>query len=720
MFTLNSLVTRSVVPTLLLSSIALAQDAFRSEGVRQLGDVVVTDSRILEDLPGGDTSNQITAYKTGTALKDVPQSVTVVTADEIQRQGIESIRDIVEYTPGVNSSQGEGHRDSVVFRGVRSTADFFVDGVRDDVQYYRSLYNVEQVEILKGPNSLTFGRGGTGGVLNRTFKKAVVGQNFGAYQATVDSFGAAGVQFDFNQSIRENAAFRLNLHYDYLDNHRDFYDGDRYGVNPTFTWKLSDATTLRFAYEYADHERFIDRGVPSEDGRPARQFDDITFGDRNRNFNDLESHTFRLSLDHEFNSNWKGRATAFYGTYDKVYSNYFPSDFENGLVELDGYIDETDRQRFSFSWDVVGEFSTGSIDHKLLIGGEYLNTSSDQFRFNNVWASNGDDQQFFNVSNGIRLSSGVLTDDSGNVIDTGSFTDLNDDTESTIEVYSFFLQDEIALHEKLDLILGARFDSFDIEVRDNENGGTLSRRDEEVTPRLGLVYKPVSNLSVYATYSESFLPRSGEQFTDLGGGDDALDPDEATNLEAGVKWDIKDDLSLTMSVFQIDQTSVAPITSGPDIGTSFELDSEIEGFEAQLKGAITDNWYLSAGYSYLDGEQRDVNGDGSPGSNDGNRLRELPEHTFSLWNTYQVNERLSLGLGVTYQDESFADNGNNVTLPSFVRWDASARYDFNEDFSVQLNVENLFDTDYNPNAHTADNITVGAPLNARIAFIGRF
>lgn len=694
---------------------AQSEQLISPEATLVLDETVVTESRFSG---GGDVdrSNQVTAYKTGTALKDTPQSLTIFTAEQIQQQGIDSIGDIIDYTPGVNTSQGEGHRDAIVFRGVRSTADFFVDGVRDDVQYYRSLYNVEQVEILKGPNSLTFGRGGIGGVLNRSFKRAVLGETFGEYQASIDSFGATGFQFDTNIPLGERVAARLNLHYDNLDNHRDFFDGERLGINPTFTFDLSENTQLHFAYEYADHERFVDRGIPSNpNGSVARQFVDLTFGDTELNLNELEAHTFRLSLDHDFSDNWRGKLSAFYGTYDKVYGNYFLSDFDGANeVEVDGYIDEVDRQNLTLSGDVVGEFSTGIIDHKLLIGGEFTNTSSDQFRFNNVFASNGSDRAFINVSNGFQLSNGVARDNDGNILDSGTFTDLNDDTETTINVYSAFIQDEIALHRTVDLILGARFDSFDIEVRDlAPNGlGTLTRTDEEVTPRLGLVVKPVSNLSLYGTYSESFLPRSGEQFSDLGGGADALDPDTASNLEAGIKWDIQDNLALTLAVFQIDQTSTD--VSDLDAGALVEIDSEIQGFEAQLTGNITDKWFVSAGYSFLEGDQVTQSGTTDL------RLRELPQNTFSLWNQYQVNDSLSLGLGVTYQDESFADNANTVTLPSYVRWDASARYDLSENYAVQLNIENLFDTEYFPNAHTANDITVGAPINARISVVGRF
>ena len=183
----------------------------------------VNDKDIEEVVIKGNVlySDQVTALKTPVPVLDVPQTVSIITDSDIRKQGFREIGDIVRYTPGVNTSQGEGHRDSVVFRGVRSTADFFQDGVRDDVQYYRSLYNVEQVEILRGPNALLFGRGGTGGIINRVTKKAVVGENFTAHDVGVDSFGAGDIALDTNFQYGDNAAIRINFHSDSLANHRD-------------------------------------------------------------------------------------------------------------------------------------------------------------------------------------------------------------------------------------------------------------------------------------------------------------------------------------------------------------------------------------------------------------------------------------------------------------------------------------------------------------------
>ncbi|MCR9270474.1 MAG: TonB-dependent siderophore receptor [Hyphomonadaceae bacterium] len=657
-------------------------------------------------------TDQVNALKSPTPVIDVPQSLSIVTADQILQQGFNSIGDIINYTPGVNTSQGEGHRDAIVFRGVRSTADFFIDGVRDDVQYYRPLYNLEQVEILRGPNALLFGRGGTGGILNRVTKKADLDETFTGYQASLDSFGAFGAQIDSNFILNDSSAFRLNAMYESLENHRDFYDGERFGINPTARFQLAPLTTLDVSYEYVDHERFIDRGIPTgANGEPVEAFEDIVFGDPELNTTTLEAHLFRAMLQHRFSDNLKGRFSAFYGDYDKFYENFYASAFDptTNIVGIDGYVDTTQRQNLILSGDLIGEFQTGRIGHTIVSGVEYIDTQNDNDRFNPVWSGSNDDVEFFNVMRPLSFSGGVGINASGNPT-TVAFSDFNDDTAAELQVFSAYIQDEIEISDQLDVIIGARFDSFDITVDnlDPANLETRSRTDEEISPRFGLVYKPVENVSFYGSYSESFLPRSGEQFANINGDANRLDPDTFTNLEAGVKWDFVPGVSFTAAVFEIEQES--PVVSDTDAERLDIIKTTVDGFEVQLQGQVTEQWFVSAGYSYLDGAQADGT----------LRPRELPENMFSLWNAYQVTDRFGLGLGLTYQDESFINNSNTAVLPSYTRVDAAAYYDVSEDLRLQLNIENLTDELYFPDSHSTHQATVGAPLNAKITISGRF
>ena len=714
-FTHASLLGATMLTSLMAAPMAHAQEVAPVEGASAVadgsdgGEIIVTGNVLY--------SNQVNALKTPTPIIDVPQSLSIVTADQINERGFDSIGQIVDYTAGVNTSQGEGHRDAIVFRGVRSTADFFIDGVRDDVQYYRSLYNLEQVEILRGPNALLFGRGGTGGILNRVTKKGVIGEQFAGGQVSVDTFGAFGVQGDINLDAGENVAVRLNGEYQNLNNHRDFYDGERIGVNPTVRFEAGPSTTIDLSYEYADHERFIDRGIPTgSNGRPVEAFQDIVFGDELENFTTLEAHLLRANVSHAFSDNVKGNFSAFYGDYDKVYSNFYASGYDEantpGVVTLDGYIDTTQRQNLILSGNLVGEFETGSVTHTLIVGGEYISTSSDQDRFNSFFDTTLDDNEVFTVTRPLALRGGIGINSLGNPTTNDFTADINDDTRVDIDVVSAYIQDEIELTDWLHVIVGARFDSFDITVDNVVASDIRTRKDEEISPRAGVVIKPQENLSFYGSYSKSFLPRSGEQFANINGDNNALDPNTFTNLEAGVKWDIDPRLRFTAAVFEIEQSS--PQVDDNDASQLVIVDSTITGFEIQLQGQLSDFWTVQAGYSYLDGEQVDQDGP------TGLRPRELPDSMFAVWNMFQVTDRFGFGLGATYQSESFIDNGNNAVLPDYLRVDAAAFYDISDNLRIQVNVENLTDELYFPNAHSTHQASVGAPINARFSISGRF
>ena len=657
-------------------------------------------------------SNEVNALKTPTPILDVPQSLSIVTSEQILRRGFTSVSDIIEYLPGVSMSQGEGHRDAVVFRGVRSTADFFIDGVRDDVQYYRPLYNLEQLEVLRGPNALLFGRGGTGGILNRITKKAEIGSNFSQITGYADSFGAGGLQGDVNVGLTDSVAFRLNAMAEGLDNHRDHFDGERIGVNPTARVSLNESTRLDLSYEYVDHERFIDRGIPTgSNGDPVERFDRVVFGDPSVNVTRLKAHIFMANLEHRFSDSMKGKVTALYGDYDKLYQNFYAASYGEAnspdVVTLDGYVDTTQRENLILSGNLIKEVSFANMSHRFLLGGEYVDTSSEQDRWNTYWSETADDKETFSVTRPMGIIGGVGTNALGARTVNDFTVDQNDDTRVGVEVASFYLQDEMAVTDYLDIVLGARFDQFEIDVFNVPADDSRSKRDEEVSPRMGLVLKPMENMSLYASYSESFLPRSGEQFANINGSKGQLDADTFANTELGFKWDISPALSFTAAVFEIEQES--PQVADNDPATLDVIKSETDGFELQLEGQLTEAWYISAAYSYLDGEQM-----GRTGSK-GLRPRELPENMFSVWNFMQFTPKLGVGLGLTYQDESFINNSNTARLPSYTRVDAALYYQWSDDLRVQLNFENLGDTVYFPSSHSTHQASVGAPFNARLA-----
>ena len=669
-------------------------------------EVYAQDQEVEEVIVKGKVlyTDKVLALKTPVPIIDVPQSLSIYTDEDIKNQGFRELGDIVRYTPGVNTSQGEGHRDSIVFRGVRSTADFYLDGVRDDVQYYRSLYNVEQVEILRGPNALLFGRGGTGGIINRVTKKAELGSKFGSVDFAFDSFGASDITLDYNVNTNSDSAFRFMMHADSLENHRDLYDGDRLGINPTYTRKLSDKTTIDLSYEYIDHERFIDRGIPTINGRPDRSLEDVVFGGADVNTTTVEASIFRGNVTHEISDTSKAIFSIQSSNFEKMYRNYYASGYDGTLVTMDGYLDPTERQNLIISGNFVNELQIGNAVHTILVGAEMIDTENENYRYNTFWSTTSDDNEVFNITRPMNF--GI---NSAGVVTTNDFAaDLNNQTTSDIEVTSLYIQDQIDLSERWKFMIGGRVDNFDITVVDVKAGSSQSRDDSEFSPRGGIVFKARENMSLYWSYSESFLPRSGEQYKKLDANAARLDPDVFENSEFGLKWDISDDLSMTLSKFDSKQVRAS---YDNETGESAEIrGTEVNGLELELKGKVHEKLYVAFGYTNLNGE-----------TSSGGKPRELPGHTLSLWAMYDLNDNFGYAIGVTQQGESnIKDNNSALVLPGYSRIDFAAFYNISSDVTVRLNVENLTDKLYFPHSHSTHQASVGEPLNARLSITKKF
>lgn len=661
--------------------------------------------------------DQVNSLKPPVPILDVPQSVSVITDEEIKDQGFREIGDIIRYMPGVNTSQGEGHRDAVVFRGVRSTADFYQDGVRDDVQYYRSLYNVEQLEILRGPNALLFGRGGTGGLINRVSKKAEIGEAFGSIDFGADSFGAADLAVDANFATSDSTAVRLNLHTDSLANHRDFYEGERYGINPTVKIQVDDETTIDLSYEYADHERFIDRGIPTANNKPVESLRDVVFGVEGLNLQTLEASILRGSLAHDYSDTGKFNMSITSSDFKKMYKNLYAAgyDADANTVKLDGYLDPTERQNLIVSANVVNEFSNGSTSGTLLVGLEFVDTDNENYRYNTFFnnragsdAGEPTDQQIFNITRPLSIAKTSTGLDS--TVDYT--TDLKSSSESDLTVTSFYLQGDIDFSDSWKMIIGGRLDNFDITVTDVKKSQDQSRKDNMFSPRLGVIYKPADNMSLYVSYSESFLPRSGEQYKKLDASGAALDPDVYKNTEFGYKYDINDALTFTAAIFDSESTRAEKDNETGEMNEIRGL--EVEGYEVELSGDIDDQNNLTFGYTSLDG----VTSKGTK------QPRELPNQMLSLWYSYQANETFGFGLGVTHQAESFIkDTTNGSTgpaLPDYTRVDFALHINASDNDVVRVHIENLTDELYFPHSHSTHQASVGESLSARVSYSRRF
>ena len=652
---------------------------------------------------GYDIEKTRSATKTETPLIDVPQTVSVLSREQLDDQGVESLNDALRYVPGVILGQGEGHRDQITLRGQSTTADFFLDGLRDDAQYYRSLYNIDRIEVLKGANALIFGRGGGGGVINRVSKAPEFNKARTDFAGGVDSFGGWSIAADLDQPLGETMAARLNATYEDFANHRDFYNGHFVGLAPTLGWKLGEATRVVLAYEYAEDQRLTDRGVPSFAGTPLRGYDETLFGSPAVNDSQVQAHIARARLDHDFSDALSVNLTGQYAHYDKYYGNvYARSAATATTVELEGYNSDTIRENWTVQGNLVWKGDTGGIGHQLLLGFEASDQLTDAKRSEAAFGAAAASRVIVPLAQRLTLPSVTFGASSRSSL-------------SKVRALSAYVQDQIDLGDLVKVVLGLRYDDFRITSTNRVNGFAASRSDGKWSPRAGLIIKPRENVSLYASYAKSFLPQSGDQFTVLDATTASLAPEEFRNLEAGVKWDLTERLAFTAAAFQIDRTNTR--ANDPVTGVAvLSGESRTKGLELAVIGQVTQGLQVTLGYTLQDGEIRSA----TTAAPAGRTLAQVPRHQFSAWGRYDLTDRLGIALGAVRQSQQFATISNAVRLPGFTRIDAALFYKLSDAVQVQVNIENLTDTSYYPTAHTDNNISPGAPLNARLGVKLRF
>lgn len=649
-----------------------------------------------------------TATKTNTLLRDVPQSISVVTNELIKDQSIRSLGDAVRYVPGVGVSQGEGNRDALVFRGNRSTGDFFIDGIRDDAEFFRDLYNIDRIEVLKGANGMIFGRGGSGGVINRVSKQA----NWDPVREFTfqgGSFNQKRMTADVGHVINDVAAVRLNAMYEDAGSFRDGVSMERLGISPTVTLKPTHRTKVIVNMERFHDDRTADRGIPSFMGRPVDVHSSQFFGDPKRSNANIDVLAFNSMIDHKFDSGFTLQNRTNYTTYDKFYQNIFAnSQVFSGLVSLGAYNNATTRENVFNQTNLLYSFNTGSISHTLMAGIEVGRQDTHNRR----------QTGFFNND----LSNSSLRVPLNNPITHVPVTFLTGNQDaynrSVINVTSLYIQNQIELLPQLQLIAGIRYDMFQVDFQQRNGDRThLKTNDGLIAPRFGLIYKPIEPVSFYVSYSQAYVPRAGDQLTSLNVTTAVLKPEKFTTLETGVKWDIRPDLALTGAVFQLDRTNVITVDPNDSSRSFLTKGQRTEGVEVSLNGQLASNWSVMGGYAYQIGE---ITSTQSSAAKKGASVAELPRHTFSVWNRYDFTPRVGAALGVIYRGDMFAATDNTVRIPDFTRVDAALFAQLTKQVRAQLNIENLFDTKYFASVQNNNNITPGSPIAIRATLIANF
>ena len=647
------------------------------------------------------TPQTSTATKTRTPLRDVPQSVTVVTRNVIADQRMESMGEVARYIPGITMAQGEGNRDQATIRGNNTTAGFFVNGMRDDVQYFRDLYNVERIEALKGANALIFGRGVGGGVLNRVTKVADW-TPVRELSLQGGSYGNRRTALDVGQGISEGVALRLNGVYENSDLYRNEVNIERYGLNPTATIQLSPQTRVLASYEHFKDNRTADRGIPSFAGAPLSTTTPRTFfGDPSVSYADALVNIGTASIEHTTAGLVTLRNRSQFADYDKIYQNVYPGAVTPAGTEVNilAYNNATKRRNLFNESEISYRLVTGPISQILLGGFSVGRQITDNFR----------NTGYFNDSTTAFLAPVSNPTVAVPVTFRQSATDA--DNHSTATSLSFYGQSQVVLSEQWQAIVGARYEHFDVDFYNHRTNDALSRTDDLISPRAALLFKPVESVTLYSSYSVSALPSSGDQFSSMTVTSATLEPEKFRNYEIGAKWDVFDRLSLSSAVYRLDRTNTTapdPVDPTRTVQTGSQ---RTRGFEFSLTGALSPQWQIIGGYANQNAQVTSRTAAAAEGA----RVPLVPRNTVSLWNRYQATSALGLGLGVVYQDDMYAAIDDAVTLPSFTRFDAAAYYTMSRHLRLQMNLENLFDQQYYATANSNDNISPGSPRSVRVA-----
>jgi catecholate siderophore receptor len=656
----------------------------------------------------GYRASEASALKTGTALLDVPQAISVVTRDLMTDQRISSMADVVRFMPGIGMAQGEGNRDTPVFRGNSSTSDFYIDGVRDDVQYFRDVYNVDRVEGLKGPSALLFGRGGAGGVLNRVTRQADWSR---AREVSLQagSFGNRRMTADVGDRLNQRATLRVTGVYEDSDSYRDHVSNERYGIQPSFGVRLAPSTTLRASYERFHDERTADRGVPSYQGRPLDTPSELFFGDPGKSPVDATVDAFGSVLEHQ-GASFTVRNRFSYAVYDKFYQNIFPGavNAAGTMVSLSAYNNATTRDNLFNQTDVVVSATTGAIGHRLLAGFEAGRQDTDNFRSTGYFTAVGPSVTSLSVP----VDAPTV---SVPVEFRQSATDA--DNHSVATTAAFYAQDQVAITSRFQVVGGVRLELFDVDFTNNRTGARLESTDTLVSPRAGMIYKVRPDVSLYGSYSLTRLPRAGEQLSSLTVTNQALEPEEFRNYEAGVKWELTPGFAISGAAYRLDRGNViVPDPADPTL--SLLVDAQrTRGVELDATGAITSKLFVVAGYAWQDGEiTRDLSATVKAGAT----LAHLPRHSASLWTKYQFAPRWAAAAGIVYREDIFASTDNLVSVPAYTRVDGALFWDVSSKLRLQVNAENLLNESYWVSAHSNNNITPGSPRAARVTLITRF
>jgi catecholate siderophore receptor len=666
-------------------------------------------------------------------LVDTPRSVTVVPQQVLKDTAATSLQDALRTVPGITFGAGEGGNpqgDRPFIRGFDAQGDTYLDGVRDTGGQSREIFDIESIEISKGPNSSFGGRGSAGGSLNLV-SKTPQARDFTNGGFTYGSDQTRRYVLDVNRQFLDSAAFRLNLmSHEQNVAGRDAVNYDRWGVAPSLTFGLGTPTRVNVSYYHMESNDLPDSGIPYGYSSPTAAthgHDKPTDGGDSNNFYGLKDRDFRktradistFSIEHDLNENMTLKNTLRHGNTGQDYILTQPDDSKHNVSQF-GTVWRRANARVSTTetttnqTDLFGSFQALGFKHSYSTGLEF---TGEETRVSGYNFGSSNNAQVCNP--GTAPSCTSLSNPNPNDPWNSSITRNYNGTNTKATSRAAYVFDTIELDPQWLLNVGLRYDTFDTVANTNAvPSATVKARSKIKNDsqffnwQAGLVWKPAENGSIYASYATSASPAGGlvgegadGNPLSAGAATSDLQPEETVNYELGTKWDLfHDRLSLTAAVFRTEKKNTRILVDALTYENGGE--SRVDGLELSASGKLTDHWQVFAGYSYLKSELVDPglngrNGVIGSGSSKGNQMPNTPKNSFSLWTTYDVTPKLTIGGGAFYVDEVYGDAGNTVYVPSYTRYDAMASYKLTKNVDLQLNVQNLTDKTYYDKAFAA-------------------
>jgi catecholate siderophore receptor len=671
--------------------LALAQAAAQA-------DTALPEVKVRESAPKDDYNQGVaTVGRVQTPLRDIPQSVTVINRAVMEAQGATSLADALRSVPGITIGAAEGGTigNNFNLRGFSARTDLYLDGMRDRGQVYRDVFSLEAVEVLKGASSMLFGRGATGGVINQVSKVPSL-TPYNEVSVTGGTQPSLRVTADLNQPLSETSAFRISAMGQDVHSTRDVMENKDVGIAPSLRFGINTPTEVTLSALLTHNRDMPDYGLPPVSGRPASVDRHNFYGlTDDRTIQDVAQ--FGAKISHRLSTETTLLNQTRYSWYDidaresgpnnvgtrnaaGVYTPFAATNLSNstdlpnsqlfvGLGSHDRQI--TDRSLYNQT-DLITHFATGSIRHELIAGLELGHDENEVLNSSRNLPGNA----FF---------TSVPLEDPGRIAGAELPSTPGNNVSAKANTVAPYINDNLTLSKHWKAVAGLRYDRYSASLTNSLNPPPSASQTVNFTSvRSGLIYQPSDAQSYYVSYGTSFNP-SLEALT-LTNGQQSLDPETNRSYEVGGKWDLAGgDLSLSSAVFQTNKSNARSQVS-PGI---FELvgDVRVRGFETGAAGRLTRNWQVLAGYTYLDAKIVD-SAPGDTNNPEGNTLANTPKHSASLWTTYNYTREWELGTGVTYMSERFASNTNAVSVPDYVRWDATLAY-HQPKYDIRLNILNI-------------------------------